>query len=246
MLIRALKQAVLGLFIFVYYASVASAGTIGVSPLRLTFEDSNKIESLTVRNEGTEPVIMQMGILSWSQREGKAVFTATREIIGNPPIFTVPAGGAQIIRVGLRRTPDAQRELTYRIILEEVPPPPNSDFSGTQFYMRMSLPVFVLPKVEAKPILRWRASRNAEGALKINLTNDGNAHIQIKNFTLSLPESAQPWATQQTADYVLSDKSRDWILPVNADYPTPPPGVTLKLVALTDAGEIEAKVLIEP
>lgn len=246
MLIRAIKQAVFGLFFFLDYASVASAGTIGVSPLRLTFEYSQKVDSLTLTNNGTEPVIMQMQILSWSQREGKAVFTATREIIGNPPIFTVPAGGSQTIRVGLRRSPDAQRELTYRIIFEEVPPPIDPDFTGTQFYMRMSLPVFVLPEVEAKPVLRWRASRTAQGALKIKLTNDGNAHIQIKNFMLSLTESSQPWVTQQSSDYVLSGKSRDWIFPVNAENPTPPSGVTLKLVAQTDAGEIETKVLIMP
>ena len=45
--------------------------------------------------------------------------------------------------------------------------------------MRVSLPVFVLPKVAAKPLLSWQAVRTSDGALKISLTNDGNAHIQI-------------------------------------------------------------------
>jgi fimbrial chaperone protein len=246
MYMRSLKQAIFGLFFFVNCTLVASASNVNVSPVRLTFENSKKMDSITIKNGGAEPVTMQMEILSWSQREGKDVLTATRELLGNPPIFTVPAGSSQVIRVGLRRTPDADRELTYRIILEELPPPIKSDFTGAVLSMRMSLPVFVQPEVEAKPVLRWRASRTPQGALKINLTNNGNVHIQIKSFMLSLPESAQPWVTKQSSEYVLSGSSRNWILPLNTEYPTPPPGVTLKLFAKTDAGDIEAKVLIAP
>jgi fimbrial chaperone protein len=189
---------------------------------------------------------MQLEVLNWSQEEGNDVFTPTRELIVNPPIFTIPAGGSQLIRVGLRRAPDAQRELTYRIFLQELPPPPNPDFNGTKMLMRVSLPVFVLPKVAAKPVLRWHAVRTSDGALKISLTNSGNAHIQIANFSLSLPGSAQPWITQQTSDYVLIGKSLDWILPANADYSIPKSGATIQLFAQTDAGDIEAEVLISP
>jgi fimbrial chaperone protein len=127
MLTRALKQAACGLFFFVVCASVANATNLGVSPVRVTLSDSQKIGSLSVRNDGTEPITMQMEVLSWSQREGKAVFAATRELLANPPIFTIPAGSSQLIRVGLRRAPDVQRELTYRIAIQELAPPPDPD-----------------------------------------------------------------------------------------------------------------------
>ena len=246
MLTRALKQAACGLFFFVMCASVANASKIGVSPVRLTLSDNQKIDSLSVRNNGTEPITMQMEVLSWSQREGKAVFAATRELLANPPIFTIPAGNSQLVRVGLRRAPDAQRELAYRVILQELPPPPNPDAMGMFMTMRISLPVFVLPEIDTKPVLLWQAARTSQGALKISLSNSGNAHIQIKNFKLSLLDSAQPWLTQQSSDYVLAGQSRDWILPANPENPAPPPGVTLKLFAQTDASDIEAEVIIAP
>ena len=246
MLTRALKQAACGLFFFVMCASVANASKIGVSPVRLTLSDNQKIDSLSVRNNGTEPITMQMEVLSWSQREGKAVFAATRELLANPPIFTIPAGNSQLVRVGLRRAPDAQRELAYRVILQELPPPPNPDAMGMFMTMRISLPVFVLPEIDTKPVLLWQAARTSQGALKISLSNSGNAHIQIKNFKLSLLDSAQPWLTQQSSDYVLAGQSRDWILPANPENPAPPPGVSLKLFAQTDAGDIEAEVIIAP
>ena len=112
--------------------------------------------------------------------------------------------------------------------------------------MRVSLPVFVLPKVAAKPVLRWQAVRTSDGALKISLTNNGNAHIQIANFSLSLPGSAQPWITQKSSDVCVNGQSLDWILPANADYSIRSQVTTIQLFAQTDAGDIEAEVLISP
>jgi fimbrial chaperone protein len=246
MLKRVMIQAAYGLFLFVAGVSVVSAANIGVNPVRVTLSENQKMGTLTVRNGGTEPMSMQLEVLNWSQEEGNGVFTPTRELIVNPPIFTIPAGGSQLIRVGLRRAPDAQRELTYRIFLQELPPPPSPDFQGAKMLMRVSLPVFVLPKVTAKPVLRWHAVRTSDGALKISLSNSGNAHIQIANFSLSLPGSAQPWITQQTSNYVLIGQSFDWILPANADYSIPKSGATIQLFAQTDAGDIEAEVLVLP
>ena len=117
-------MAVFGLFVFLAGATVVNATDLGVSPVRVTLSDKQKMGTLTVRNNGAEPVPMQLEVLNWSQEEGNDVFTPTRELIVNPPIFTIPAGGSQLIRVGLRRAPDAQRELTYRIFLQELPPPP--------------------------------------------------------------------------------------------------------------------------
>ena len=246
MLKRVMIQAAYGLFLLVAGVSVVSAASIGVSPVRATLSANQKIETITVRNTGTEPMSVQLEVMSWSQQDGEDVFTATREVLANPPIFTVPPGGSQLIRAGLRRAPDARRELTYRIFLQELPPPPSPDFNGAKMLMRVSLPVFVLPEVAAQPALRWQAARTSDGALKISLTNIGNAHVQIANFSLSLPGSAQPWITQQSSTYVLHGQSRDWILPANAENPSPPPGAILQIFAQTDAGDMEAEVLITP
>ena len=246
MLKRVMIQAAYGLFLLVAGVNVVSAASIGVSPVRATLSANQKIETITVRNTGTEPMSVQLEVMSWSQQDGEDVFTATREVLANPPIFTVPPGGSQLIRAGLRRAPDARRELTYRIFLQELPPPPRPDFNGAKMLMRVSLPVFVLPEVAAQPALRWQAARTSDGALKISLTNIGNAHVQIANFSLSLPGSAQPWITQQSSTYVLHGQSRDWILPANAENPSPPPGAILQIFAQTDAGDMEAEVLITP
>ena len=73
--------------------------------------------------------------------------------MATPPIFTVPPKGTQVIRVGLRRAADAQQGLSYRMFLQEVPPPPRQGLQGLQVALRLSLPVFVMPARDARPVL---------------------------------------------------------------------------------------------
>ena len=246
MLNLAVTKAACALMFFLMDASLVSAASIGVSPVRATLSANQKIEAITVRNNGTEPMSVQLEVMNWTQNDGTDVFTATRDLLVSPPIFTVPPGGSQLIRAALRRAPDAQHEQTYRIFMQELPPPPDPDFMGTKMLMRLSLPVFVLPALSVESDLRWRAARTSDGALKISLSNLGNAHIQITNFSLSKPGNTQPWVTQQSSTYLLHGQSHDWVLPVSEKNPAPTPGTTLQLFAQTDAGDMEAEVVIAP
>jgi fimbrial chaperone protein len=229
------------LFTYLLACTWAQAGTFAVSPVRATLSVKQQVGALTVRNDGTEPAMVQLDVVSWSQRDGKDFYTPTREILATPPIFTVPAGGSQVVRVGLRRAPDPRRELTYRLYLQEVPPPPKPDFQGLQVALRIGVPVFVLPPAPAKPVLRWQASHTPQGQLQISLTNSGNAHIQVANFKL-MPAGGEPFSTEQVAAYVLPEQSRDWLVKAAT---TPPQGATLRLFAQTDAGDVEAEVVVE-
>ena len=89
MLSRVIINAVFGLFVFLAGATVVNAGSIGVSPVRVTLSDKQKIGTITLRNDGTDPVPMQLEALKWSKEEGEDVFTSTRELIVNPPIFII-------------------------------------------------------------------------------------------------------------------------------------------------------------
>lgn len=238
MISKVLNQALRGLVIFLCGASVAYAGSFSVSPVRATLSARQSAGSLTVRNDGENPSVIQIEIAGWSQKEGREVFVPTSEVLATPPIFTVPAGGSQVIRVGLRRAPDTNRELTYRLFLQEVPPPPRPGFQGLQVALRISIPVFVLPVAEAKPVLAWSAVPVDQGQFKLRVANTGNAHAQIANFTLSRPGFEQ-LTTQQVAAYVLPGESREWAVksPVQ-------PGAVLHLTAKTDGDDVQTEVTV--
>jgi fimbrial chaperone protein len=237
MLQRAMSQAAFGLAFFLIAGGVARAGSFAVDPVRATLSAARPVVSFVVRNDGAEDTVVQLGIVAWSQQDGIDQYSATREILATPPIFKVPARGRQIVRLGLRRDPDPQRELTYRLFLEEVPPPLKEGFRGLRVTLRIAIPVFVVPAASTAPALRWTATRTPQGEINLALTNGGNAHIQIAAMSVAVAEQSPSKFTEPV--YVLPGQSRVWVLGTRAK-----PGAPVRLVAKTDRGDMRADIVV--
>lgn len=222
----------------------ALAGSIAVNPIRVALSASKTTGALVVRNSGAEPSVVQMEIVSWSQHEGKDVLVPTKELLATPPIFTVPPGGSQTVRIGLRQGADPRREVSYRVIMQEVPPPPSPEFRGLRVALRLSVPVFVTPAIAAAPALQWQANRNSQGDLQLAALNAGNAHVQVLRFKLSDGGSELRPIAQPEAAYILPDQQRGWTLRFKP-APAPAVGSALRVVAQTDAGDIHSDFVVQ-
>jgi len=220
-------------------AAPASAGSFMVTPVRITLSASQSVTPITVRNESQETTVVQVDVVAWTQRDGADVYTATREILATPPIFTLKPGASQIVRIGLRRDADPARELAYRVFLQEVPPPPKAEFKGLRVALRMGIPVFVLPPAAVAPQLRWRAQAMREGGLSLSLRNDGNAHIQVMEVRLAHPAEREI-AAERTPVYVLPGQSQGWRMKGSA-----PSGATVRLRARTDGADVDTDLKVE-
>jgi len=84
-------------------AAVAKAGSFSVSPVRASLSAQERVVALRVSNSGTEPSSIQAELMAWRQQGGEEIHEPSRDVLVTPPIFTVPAGDTQVIRVGLRR-----------------------------------------------------------------------------------------------------------------------------------------------
>jgi fimbrial chaperone protein len=243
-------QALLGLAFCISGWQTAIAASLSLVPVRISLTAKQPISAMTVRNDGDEATVVQLEAAAWAQTDGKDVYTATAEILATPPIFTVPPGGSQLVRVGLRRAADADHELTYRLFLQEVPPPPTADFKGLRVALRFGVPVFVAPtKAVTKkgsvpvPSLQWHAHA-AAGTDRITLTaiNTGAAHVQVTHFTLAPLNDPTTPVEHQSPEYVFPGQHRDWQIAIT---PAPTAGTTLHVAAGTDAGPIEADVVVD-
>jgi fimbrial chaperone protein len=225
-------------------AADARAGSFQVNPIRVEVAKGATNAALTVRNDGDDAVVIQASLLSWAQDEsGQDVYAPTNEALVTPPIMTIQPGGEQIVRVGLRRAADPQRELTYRLYLAEVPPPPKPGFTGLQVALRVGVPVFVPPLVPAIRRLEWSAQIAADGAIRLTAQNTGNTHVQVTDFELGVAGAGEPLARQTALAYVLAGQRRLWTLPVAPDRVKVVSALRLK--AFTDAGEIDTPVNVE-
>lgn len=219
-------------------ATCTFAGALQVNPVRATLGNGRAVEAISVRNDGNEPATIQLEPMTWSQREGKDVYAPTRDLIATPPIFTVPPGGTQIVRVGLRVAPNRSHELSYRLYFQEVPGAPSQGFQGLQVALRLGVPVFVRPvATNAKPELRWQLQRVSDG-LRLSLTNSGNAHVQVLQVSLEGPRG--PISSQSLSTYVLPGESRAWMMDASASA-----GDRIKLSAQTDSGDAATEVVVE-
>lgn len=237
---RTIGQAALGLAFFFHGASSAFAGSFTVNPVRVTLSPGLHVAAITVSNNGSEASVIQLQTSDWTQQGGNDVLTPSDEILATPPIFTLPPGGSQIVRVGLRRAPDVQHELTYRLILREVPPPqPISQ--GLRVALAISMPVFVVSAHPAFSNLQWQATQLADGRIRIQATNTGAAHVQIGAIELTPAGGASPVVRQSVATYVLPGNARSWTFASTAKVP---PGSILQLHASTDAGDVQARIAL--
>jgi fimbrial chaperone protein len=225
-------------------ASNAISGSFQVTPIRVELSATQRTGALTVRNDTPDPLVLQIELSEWSQRDGQDIYATTPDLLATPPIVTIAAGRAQVFRVGLRRAPDPTRELAYRVFLQEVVPPPAADFKGLQVALRVGVPAFVKPVApDAKPVATWTGRVTPDGKLAVTARNSGNVHLQVIEFKLMVSGSDAAVASNDRMSYILPDQSREWLLDVK---PVLTAGaMRLHLTAQTDAGPIEAELVLE-
>jgi fimbrial chaperone protein len=190
----------------------AGAGTFTISPLRVDFTGATGTAVLTVRNEEAASVVVQAEGLSWSQEGGQDSYLPTRDLLVSPAVFTLAAGGSQLVRVALRRAPDATRELSYRMVLQEVPQAASPDFTGLQVALRLSIPVFVAPPAASAPDLEWTARRDGDGRTTLIARNEGSANARIQRLAVRSTDGRATLFEQPGLAYVLPGASRQWTI----------------------------------
>ena len=240
---RIIRTLVMAISLLLSGQNLLWAGSFNVSPTRVELSTQQAKAALTIQNNGDEAVVIQAQTVAWLQENGQDKYMASTDLLATPPIFSIDPGATQIVRIGMRRVSNSDQELSYRLFLQEVSPPPKPGFLGLQIGLRISIPIFIEPKVKVAPILRWKLEQQAGGRLKVSLTNDGNAHVQVIDFSVASPDQEQTLAVQQVSAYLLPGQSRTWDLPIDAEQPFS--GDTVRVMANTDIGKISIDAAME-
>jgi len=226
--------------------AIAHAGTFSISPLRVELSAGNPTGALTIRNREGTPVVVQAEAVLWEQVDEEDRLTATRDVLVSPAVFTLPGDGSQLVRVALRQPSAGPRELSYRLILTEVPQAASPDFTGLNVALRLSLPVFVAPTAAAVPQLEWSAARNADGAMTVTARNTGNAHARVLTFSVAPAAGMADAIRQDVATYILPGQARTWTLDKNQNETLSSTDWNrLRLKGTTEAGDFEVETRLE-
>jgi fimbrial chaperone protein len=214
-----------------------------VDPVRVELSPQQQTAAIIVRNESDQPSSIQIQAVTWSQVDGMDVYTPTRELLVSPPIATIPPKTDQVIRIALRRSADPGKELSYRINLQELPTEQAHETSGVQVALRIGLPVFVQSlKGDATPKMAWSVARVSDSQLKVKVRNQGNAHVQISDFSLHAAGADQAVTSESTSSYVLAGQSHEWLLKSSSSQNIA--DGRLRLMAFTDADKVDTELVL--
>jgi fimbrial chaperone protein len=231
-----LKATAAGLAVAAALAGGASAGNLTVAPTRIDLAGGRSAGVLTLMNNASTPVTVQVQTFAWNSSTDLADLQPTRELLAVPPVLQIPPGEKRPIRVALRAAPPGDREESYRLIVTEVPQRVRG--GGVQFALRLSLPVFATPK-GAGPEAFWML-RRAGKAQVLQVQNAGNAHLQVTRIRL-LGADGKELQTIDKSAYVLAGQHQAWPVAL----PAKALGAGLSVAAETSAGELLAPLPVQ-
>ncbi len=169
------------------WAQTADASEFVINPLRVALDRSRKSGEFVVRNEGTEPLRMQLQAMSWRQDgDGKDQYEPDDSLMFFPRSMEIPPGASRVVRVGVKAAP-VTREETYRLFVEELPsatpPVPSGPGASLQVLLRVGVAIFVAPaKVEQSGSIETLEQKGGEIAWTI--ANTGSVHFRADRVEL--------------------------------------------------------------
>lgn len=183
------------------------AQSLSVSPVTFNLAASQQATSLTVRNDGAEETVVQIRPFAWTQQP-EDVLAPAGDVVVSPRIVTIPPRSNQVFRV-LVRHKATSKELTYRLILDQIPRA--SEPGAVRMVLRISMPIFVEPVAPANPGVRFRLARR-DGDTVLVLENPGARHETLRNVVLRDTNGAPIAVKNGGSPYLLAGATRE--LPV--------------------------------
>lgn len=195
--------------------------------------------AVTLTNEGDAPIVLQADINAWSQKpDGTDELVLTEDLILAPPIIKLEPKARQVVRLALLRPADASRQLTYRMIIREVPEAQPSSGIAVPIALALSMPVFITPPV-AKRQMDCTAGRTDAKTVDVRCTNTGTAYAQIREA--SVTRSGQTLARFEGGSYVLPGASKTVNLMGEKNVP---PGEAQLIVTFDDGQSLTNSITL--
>ena len=222
-------------------APAALASALQVSPILVQFAPDQPAASVNLQNAGDAPLNAQVRIFGWTQKDGQDRLQPDPGVQVSPPISAIPALGEQVVRLVRRDHQVPDREVCYRLLVDELPVVDANSSNKVIFRLRYSVPVFVAPAgFPAPPKLSWSMDRHG-GVWLLKARNEGGLHAQFGATRLRWPDGQEFSLSDGLFGYALAGSSRSWELPQTL----PAPVAGLKVLTTIDHAAVTADVRID-
>lgn len=184
-------------------AGPSFASSFTVNPTQIFLAPKGTSALLTLRNDSDQTLRFQLTVFAWDQSaQGEMKLQATRDVVFFPALLTLAPKESRNVRVGAS-TPFDLVEKSYRIFVEELPPPDPPAQSVVRVLTKMGVPIFLQPsKVQAQGNLR--DLNVAGGVLTFTVRNTGNVHF--------VPQTVRVRAMNRAGETVVDKQVDGWYI----------------------------------
>lgn len=218
-------------------AAPASAGSFSVSPVRIYMQARERATAITIVNEGDSELVMQAELFTWKQKpDGVDELTPTEDMILAPPILKLAPRSRQVVRLANLRPVPPGPQLTYRMVVREIPEVRPASSVQVQVALAFSLPIFITPP-GAKSQLSCALGQGTATALVATCDNRGQAYAQPVKMTLTTAGGEVLASRDITGGYILPQVKRNFELPRPAGAGAMPRGPAQLAVTQDDGSK---------
>ena len=218
---------------------VAGGQALSVLPVNVLLAPNQRAATLSLSNHDTKQMAIQIRTYAWNQKDGNDQLTDSDQLVASPPIATIAPGAMQVVRLILRQ-PATGREVTYRIFVDQIPPP--AEAGTVHVVLRLSIPIFAQPTTPAVPHIRFHIEKE-NGQLVLVGVNNGLRHEAIRNITLRTRDGRELKEEPSASPYILAGSTRRWRMVGQGSLPLS--NESMRLTAHGDGGAIEQTVVVE-
>jgi fimbrial chaperone protein len=201
---------------FLTPAMASAQAALRVQPLSVEVASPSQASSITLQNNGSETISLQLRVFEWSQVDGQDRLVPTNEVVASPPVARIAPGSNYTIRIA--RTVGAAApgaEEAYRLWVDELPPAALERTEGgtVDVRLRFDLPVF-FRGAGAAPSVSWDARQDGDRVV-VEGTNAGSAHARIQGLAVRAGANEVSFGAGLNG-YVLGNSSRRWTAPAGS------------------------------
>lgn len=211
------RPALLGLLATLLPAG-ALAGGFDVAPTSLVLAGKHRSALLTLANRSDQEIRFQVSASSWDETpDGERLQDPTEDLVVFPSLVAIAPGATRQIRVGTE-LPVGADEKSWRILVEEIPTPPEDGGVGVTFSTRMSIPVW-LPPAQSVVVGGLGEVSQGDGDAEIDVHNEGTGHFRVRSLELvgRDAEGGETGRSTVAGWYVLAGHDRTFRVPLPAE-----------------------------
>lgn len=211
---RGRRAIAAGLAVIAMTTGTAQAAGLSVSPVSVQFQSEDVAQGLWLNNSSDRTMRAQVRVFEWAQDRDDDRLTPSTALVVSPPMLNIEPGQRQFVRIVRPPNVRAERELSYRLLIDELPDAAQSQRPGLHFVMRYSVPVFLAPAsapATASSPPQPRLRQGPDG-LVLSIDNTGARRVQVTDLELRDAQNRVVHRHDGLLGYVLAGHVRDWTL----------------------------------